>query len=122
MITYRDSGVADRPHAAVVHHRLEDDPGSLGLAARALWRGMLFTWVHGLSLLCNIWSSARAGVCWQAALACIRAVVFPHYSCVNGWDGPIQQIFGLWSNDYERLEEARDASQPLAEPRLLNHR
>jgi hypothetical protein len=35
MITYRDSGVADRPHAAVVHHRLEDDPGYLGLAARA---------------------------------------------------------------------------------------
>jgi hypothetical protein len=73
-------------------------------------------------LLCNIWSSARAGVCWQAALACIRAVVFPHYSCVDGWDGPILQIFGLWSNDYEGLEEARDESQPLAEPRLLNHR
>jgi hypothetical protein len=63
MITNRDSGVADGPHAAVVHHRLDDDPGSLGEAARASWRGTLFTWVHGLSLLCNIWSSARAGDC-----------------------------------------------------------
>jgi hypothetical protein len=78
MITNRDSGVADGPHAAVVYHRLDDDPGSLGEAARASWRGTLFTWVHGLSLLCNIWSSARA------------AVVFPHHSWVNGWDGPIQ--------------------------------
>jgi hypothetical protein len=60
MITNRDSGVADGPHAAVVYHRLDDDPGSLGEAARASWRGTLFTWVHGLSLLCNIWSSLRA--------------------------------------------------------------
>jgi hypothetical protein len=40
MITYRDSGVADGPHAAVVHHRLKDDPGSFGRAVRVQWRGI----------------------------------------------------------------------------------
>jgi hypothetical protein len=122
MITYRDSGVADRPHAAVVHHRLEDDPGYLGLAARAFvaWDAVhVDPWLIGCCV-----TSGQAHERESAGRQLLRAYErsCSHTIHVDGWDGPILQIFGLWSNDYEGLEEARDESQPLAEPRLLNHR
>ena len=109
MITNRDSGVADGPHAAVVQHRLDEDPGNLGEAARASWRGTLFTWVHDLSLLCNIWSSARAGDRWQAALACIRAVVCSHtIHGLTGGRARSSDLLVFLSNGGERLGDARD--------------
>jgi hypothetical protein len=119
MITYRDSGVADRPHAAVVHHRLEDDPGYLGLAARAIvaWDAVH---VDPWPICCCV-TSGQAHERESAGRQLLRAYERSCSHTIHVLTGGMARS-SLWSNDYEGLEEARDESQPLAEPRLLIHR